>query len=884
MNIQRATPFNELLAKLLFLILPTTVVCYFLIWNANQYLGIIGDPHSGLFAFLPAINNLTIQLSLFAAAGMLISALFYSLRFRFIPTFVILVFGLYTIYKGLDQFAIGEFDGFFIPIQFLTFSVLFTAGWLVGWGYIRLRYWSVVIATILLCTCILLIAKAKTDTVFMLMKSFSPALLFAVYIVFTSEQIYSYKDKSQKFWWFLSRRLFLFSLLSALLLLGVYYQMRKEIKETVDNYGGAGKEGKNSMLNKNKDGTFDLKNYSRLQGSLGRNNDLLFCAHIDNFFPNTDIPNPLYLTAFYYTKFDTLTETFERDSLIPKNDLFEPDPSKLPLFFTKTDSSVIKNSMGDKLRKTVEVEVYSKELSPKTYLAPNTGFFVQPITVEKDFREEFKTAFRAKSYVSELNSAYFIYNAQDNKDLKRFQEQRFDVLRKVTDYSRMDKDFMRYYTFMPGDAKFNNISQLAHKVTANASTPVDKILAIRDWFLSKDETGEPLFKYTDNPGVPDIPSASKLSYFLFENHKGYCAYFAGATLFMLRSLGIPSRIAVGFLTVNRSDKNKGWYWYYADQAHAWVQVFFPGYGWLDFDTTVGNSDAQDSPKPDGTPPMQPPKAWLAADGIVSGVDTTHKILKLLISHMVFHDKEYNLKAPKEVSLDMKIASIKRDSIDVPLKAIDKGEHATAVSYALALKNIEPGSENGLSIIKKFPDPVPTDEVYLKRKDTSKPDEKPQAEIPDQPVPVGKIIKTIAFVAIGIVLILLLLPYLIYRYYLLRFNKAKLNAKAYWAYKTAGFYLHQIGIVRYDMTPMKYARDIVDAQFETNFTSFMNVYLKQKYSNTVLNKDEQKTVNQFLERFIRQLKAKTNWKKRWSGFLNPVRTISFFVAPTDNEIE
>ena len=58
-------------------------------------------------------------------------------------------------------------------------------------------------------------------------------------------------------------------------------------------------------------------------------------------------------------------------------------------------------------------------------------------------------------------------------------------------------------------------------------------------------------------------------YFLFENRKGYCAYYAGATLFMLRSLGIPSRIAVGFLTVDRSGgKNKGWYWYYADQAHA----------------------------------------------------------------------------------------------------------------------------------------------------------------------------------------------------------------------------------------------------------------------------------------------------------------------------
>ena len=164
------------------------------------------------------------------------------------------------------------------------------------------------------------------------------------------------------------------------------------------------------MLKKNQDGTFDLKDYTKLRSNLGRSNELLFCAHIDNFFPGTETPNPLYLTAFYYTKFDTLTETFERDKTIPYNDLFEPDPSRLPVFFTQFDTNVIKNSLATKLRKSVDVEIYSKDLSPATYLAPNVGYFVQPITVEKDFRNEFKSAFRAKGYVSELNSAYFVYN------------------------------------------------------------------------------------------------------------------------------------------------------------------------------------------------------------------------------------------------------------------------------------------------------------------------------------------------------------------------------------------------------------------------------------------------------------------------------------------
>jgi protein-glutamine gamma-glutamyltransferase len=876
MNIQRATPVNELLAKLIFLILPTALIGYFLLWNVSQYFGIIGDPNSGLLSFLPPVTNMTLQLSLFFTAGMAGSAVFYSFRFRFLPTFALLAVGLYAIYKALDSLATGEFDAFFISVQFLVFTVLFTVGWLVGWGFIRLRYWSVFMAVSLLCACIFLIAKSNTDTVLHLMQSFAPALLYAVYIIFTAEQIYSYKDKSQKFWWFLSRRLVAFALLAGLALTGFYYAMQAEIKETVANYGGGGKGGKNSMLSQKKDGTFDLKDYSRLQSSLGRSNELLFAAYIDNFFPNTEIPNPLYLTAFYYTKFDTLTETFERDSTIPYNDLFEPDPSKIPLFATKTDSSVIRNSLGEKLRKTVEIQVYSKQLSPTTYVAPHTGFFVQPITIEKDFRDEFKTAFRAKGYVSELNSAYFIYNPQENKELHKFQAQRFEVLRKVTSYQGMDNRFMSYYTFMPQDAKFQNIANLARQVTAKANKPVDKVIAIRDWFLSKDENGEPLFKYTDNPGVPDIPSASKLSYFLFENRKGYCAYYAGATLFMLRALGIPSRIAVGFLTMDRSDKNKGWYWYYADQAHAWVQVYFPGYGWLDFDTTVGNSDAQESPKPDGTPPMQPPRAWLAADGIVETVDTLKKLMTLQVRHMVFHDKEYQLETPVAVTMDMKIASVKRDSIDVPLASIEKGENATAVSYAEAFKQIEPGNLAGNALIRKFPDPAPVDEVYLKRKDISKPEQKTEAAKKEETLSTEKLLWTIGLTLGGLVVLLLLLPTLIFRYYVWRYNRAAAIGKAYWAYRAATFWLHQVGIYRGELTPMQYARQEIDPQFGTSFGSFMNIYLKQKYAKQPLTATEQETVAGFLKPFLARLREKVKFGKRLAGFINPMRTVSFYV--------
>lgn len=867
MNIQRAAPVNELLAKLIFLILPTALVSYFLLWNINQYFSILGDQ--------------AWQQTLYLAAGMGIGAVFYAFRFRFLPTFALLVAGLYIIYKGVDRYATGEFDAFFISVQFQVFAILFLTGWLVGWGFIRLRYWSVLIAASLLTACILLIAKSNTDTVYNLLRAFAPAAIYSVYIVFTSEQIYSYQDKSQKFWWFLTRRLVFFGVLAVLLLGGVVYLMRAEIKETVANYGGGGKQGENSMLKENKDGTFDLKDYSRLRSNLGRNNELLFAAHIDNFFPNTDIPNPLYLTAFYYTKFDTLTETFERDSTIPYNDLFEPNPSKLPLFFTKTDSSVIRNSLATKLRRTVDIEVYSKKLSPSTYLAPNVGYFVQPITVEKDFRDEFKTAFRAKGYVSELNSAYFIYNSPD-KQIRKFQEQRFEVLRTAPGYEAMDKKFMSYYTYMPADAKFKKISDLARQVTGQQEKTIDKILAIRDYFLAKDENGQQIYKYTDNPGVPDIPDASKLMYFLFENKKGYCAYYAGATLFMLRALGIPSRITVGFLTVDRSDKNKGWYWYYADQAHAWVQVYFPGFGWLDFDTTVGNSEAQESPKPDGTPPMQPPRAWLAIDGIIENVDTLKKILAMNTRHFIFHDKEYELEKPVTLQMDARIATISRDSIDVPLASVQKGDEATAISYAEAFKNMKPGqNEKGSSLIARFPAPAPIDEVYLKRKDLAKPEDKPQVKPQEKPVSVQHVLLTTAAFMGLLVLLILLTPWLVFQYYLLRYQNAKAeHNKAYWAYRAAGFYLHQLGLYRGNRTPMQYARETVDTQLGTSFAAFINIYLKQKYAKQPLTIQEQQYVSGFLRPFVAAVRKRIKAGKRLRGFLNPSRTVTFFVKPED----
>jgi transglutaminase-like putative cysteine protease len=122
------------------------------------------------------------------------------------------------------------------------------------------------------------------------------------------------------------------------------------------------------------------------------------------------------------------------------------------------------------------------------------------------------------------------------------------------------------------------IHQLALKVTAGALTPYDKAMAVETYLRSGN------FTYTLTPPATP-PGVDPLAYFLFTSQKGYCAFFASAMGDMLRSLGIPTRLVNGFgpgqynATIHR--------WVVRDEdAHTWVESYFPGYGWITFEPTA----------------------------------------------------------------------------------------------------------------------------------------------------------------------------------------------------------------------------------------------------------------------------------------------------------
>jgi transglutaminase-like putative cysteine protease len=122
---------------------------------------------------------------------------------------------------------------------------------------------------------------------------------------------------------------------------------------------------------------------------------------------------------------------------------------------------------------------------------------------------------------------------------------------------------------------------LAVRVAGGARSPYAAAVALERWFRVGGG-----FLYDQHP--PQTPGVPPLVDFVTHTHEGYCQHFAGAMALMLRYLGIPSRVAAGF-TSGVYDRKHG-EWVVSDRdAHAWVEVWFRGWGWLPFDPTPGRS-------------------------------------------------------------------------------------------------------------------------------------------------------------------------------------------------------------------------------------------------------------------------------------------------------
>ena len=154
-------------------------------------------------------------------------------------------------------------------------------------------------------------------------------------------------------------------------------------------------------------------------------------------------------------------------------------------------------------------------------------------------------------------------------------------------------DFVAQHTQLPEecldgqttiDACWNpDITRAAEAITAGASTDYERVVALQNFFVDPNN-----FSYNIQVALDhDIDSMER---FLFDVREGYCEQFASTFAAMARSIGIPTRVAVGF-TWGEWDAARRAYVVRGEHAHAWPEVFFADVGWVVLDPTPGRAPA-----------------------------------------------------------------------------------------------------------------------------------------------------------------------------------------------------------------------------------------------------------------------------------------------------
>ncbi|RMG94315.1 MAG: hypothetical protein D6706_13950 [Chloroflexi bacterium] len=189
------------------------------------------------------------------------------------------------------------------------------------------------------------------------------------------------------------------------------------------------------------------------------------------------------------------------------------------------------------------------------------------------------------------------------------------------------------YTALPPTVP-QRVHNLAQEVAGSLPTAYDQARALERF----------LRQYPYSLAVPLPPAAADpVDFFLFELQKGYCDYYASAMVVMARSLGLPARLAVGFLA-QPPDEN-GRQIVYQINGHSWAEVYFAGYGWVAFEPTapfasphetdleatdLANLEAEFGLLEESLPPLPPPPekrpfftramwAWLFLIGLGVGL-------------------------------------------------------------------------------------------------------------------------------------------------------------------------------------------------------------------------------------------------------------------------
>ena len=278
---------------------------------------------------------------------------------------------------------------------------------------------------------------------------------------------------------------------------------------------------------------FDFSPFLRLESEIQLNDDLVLILRKDSADSHTLIRR--YILSGYDTE-----SGFFRDERIDEKE----HPQRLPpgpASYPEPDIQAARKTKQD---------FFLVNFDPAAFIALNTPIGVVPLKTWDS--ASFNSAYSVESLTSEA----LPFELMDSRE------------------STLAEEDFRWYTEYGKDAR---ISAFAQEIAGDMEYTWDKVQAVYETLKYGD------YRYSLKPGT--AADGDQLGRFLFDTKKGYCSYFAFSMTLLLRSLGIPSRVAVGFFL----DPDTNTFDYYpvrSDMAHAWVEVHFPEYGWIEYDPTT----------------------------------------------------------------------------------------------------------------------------------------------------------------------------------------------------------------------------------------------------------------------------------------------------------
>jgi len=212
---------------------------------------------------------------------------------------------------------------------------------------------------------------------------------------------------------------------------------------------------------------------------------------------------------------------------------------------------------------------------------------------KRDFKYEIivqTPRFESSSFIKALSSSYDgLYKDQINRNRSiswqwddrvqvpgSFSMPTFNKDIKLADYAQKADRIRSTYTVLPKILP-QRVIDLAVKVTEGQRTNYGKAKSIEK-YLSEN------FPYTLQPG--ETPKEKDfVDYFLFEQKQGYCVHYATSMAVMARAVGLPSRYVEGYMMPNSKNSDES-YIVTNQNAHSWVEIYFEGAGWVQFEPTA----------------------------------------------------------------------------------------------------------------------------------------------------------------------------------------------------------------------------------------------------------------------------------------------------------